>query len=441
MVPKITLALVGLVLAAEVRALQPLEAFLEGARTASPDNAEARASRRQLGAEADAALGRALPGLTLGGTYSRNQFDTSIEFTEPGGGPARRVTLTPKDQLDATATLDVPLVDLSSFARISAARTSARASSAREASTGLRVQSLVAQAYYQLVANVALVEASRRALDVSRASLQTAEARHGAGSVPLFDVDRARGEVERNVQQLASAELQVALVARSLRSLTGIAPELEGEVRLADDLREEPPLEQFQTPDEQIPALAAAIQGRVASEQQVRAQRLTLVPSLGASVTERVTNAEGLAGREAWWQAVVGLTWTFDLTTLAAIRAQEAAADAARAQEQRARLAVRDDIHRTWMAVRTDIARSRSARVQAEVSARAAALALERYEAGAATQLDLLQAQRDAFAAEAARIQADADLVNARSQLRLASGADLLGRGGSAGPSRAPERP
>jgi outer membrane protein TolC len=442
MSPKVILALVGLVLASRARALQPLEAFLDGARTSSPDNAEARAARRQLGAEAEGALGRALPRLTLRGTYSRNQFDTTLEFSEPGGGPARSVTLTPKDQLDGTATLDVPLVDLSSFARISAARTSARASRAREASTGLRVQSLVAQAYYQLVANLALVQASRRAHDVSRASLRTAEARRGAGAVPLLDVDRARAEVERNVQQLASAELEVALVARSLQSLSGIAPTLEGEVPLADDLREEPPLERFQTPDEGIPGLAAAIQGRAAAEQRARAQRLTLVPFLSASVTERVTNAEGLGGREAWWQAVVGLTWTFDLTTLADIRAQDAAADGARAQEQRARLAARDDIHRAWNGVRTSIARSRSARVQAEVSARASALALERYEAGAASQLDLLQAQRDAFSADAARIQADADLVNARAQLRLAAGEDLLGsRGGAPGPSRPPERP
>jgi outer membrane protein TolC len=38
------------------------------------------------------------------------------------------------------------------------------------------------------------------------------------------------------------------------------------------------------------------------------------------------------------------------------------------------------------------------------------------------TQLELIQADRDAFAAEAGRIQADADLLNARIQLRLVSG-------------------
>ena len=44
-----------------------------------------------------------------------------------------------------------------------------------------------------------------------------------------------------------------------------------------------------------------------------------------------------------------------------------------------------------------------------------------------ASQLDLIQADRDAFAAEAARIQSDADLLNARLQLRIAAGASASG--------------
>ncbi len=420
---KTLLAIVGLAGAAQASALQPLDEFLRGARTGSADNAEARAARRQLGAEADTALGRVLPRVSLRGEYTRNQFESTLQLPDVGA-----VAITPHHQLDGTATLEVPLVDLANFARVGAARTSARASESQEAATELRVQSLVSQNYHQLIANLALVEASRRALDVAQASLRIAEARHRAGSTPLLDVDRARAEVERNVQQLASADLGVSLVARALESLSGISPEIERGVPLADDLHEEPPLERFQAPDDEIPALAAAIKSRVAQEQQARAQRLSLVPSLNASLTERVTNAEGLAGRDSYWQAVLGLTWSLDLTTIAGIRAQEAAAEGARAREQRARLAARDDIHRAWTTVRTNIARSRSARVQAEVSGRAEELALERYQAGVAAQLDLLQAQRDAFAAAAARIQADADLVNSRAQLRVAAGQSLLDR-------------
>jgi outer membrane protein TolC len=432
---KLFLAIVGLVAAARATALQPLESFLRGARTAATENAESRAARREARADSDAALGRALPGVSLRGTYTRNQFETTLRL--PGaGGSDREVTITPRDQLDGAATLEVPLVDLSSFARIGSARTLAAAAARQEASTGLEVESRVSQDYHQLVANLALVAAAGRALDVARSSLRTAERRHDAGAVTRLDVDRARAEVERNVQQLASAELQVSLAARSLASRTGIAPVLEGEPRLEDDLHEEAPLEAFQVPDARIPAVDAATRRRLASEQEARAAQLTLVPSLAATLTGYATDAEGLAGRDRWWQGVVALTWRFDLTTVAAIRAQQAAADGARAREERTRLAARDAIHAAWQAVRTDLARSRSARIQAEVSARAAALALERYDAGEATQLDLLQAQRDAFAADAARIQADADLVNARGQLRIASGESLVAEAGTNEPSR-----
>jgi outer membrane protein TolC len=426
MTVKIMLAALGLVVAGRASALQPLEEFLRGARSASPENAEARAESRRGGAEAAAALGRTLPRLSLLGQYTRNQDATALTLPGPGGAPTT-VTLTPREQWDGTATLDVPLIDLARFAGVGAARAGARAAEAERAATALRVEAQVTQAYWQLVANDALVGASRRALEVAQASLRIADQRHRAGSTGLLDVDRARAEVERDVQQLAGAELQVALTARALRSLSGIEPALEGGAAPpADDLHEEAPLERFQPADRALPALAAAMEGSAAAAGQARAQRLALAPSLAARLTERVTSAEGLSGREDAWQAVVGLTWSFDLTTLASIRAQDAAADAARAREERARLAVRDDIHRAWSTVRTQVARSRSARVEAEVSARASSLALDRYQAGAATQLDLLQAQRDAFAAAAARIQADADLVNARAQLRLAAGQSLL---------------
>jgi outer membrane protein TolC len=412
--------------AADASALQPLDEFLRGARSSNVDNLEALALKRQSRGQATAELGRALPGVELRGTYTRNEFETTLDFPALAGAPPTRVVITPKDQLDGTATLDVPLVDLSSWARIAAARTNARAASTEAVSTDLRVQSFVAQEYHQLVANLALAEAARRSLEVARESLRIAQSREEAGAVGPLDVDRAQGEVERNVQQVASAELEVAVVARALESATGITPDLAGAAPLGDDLHEEPPLGQFQPADDRIPGIAAAMQTRAAFEQQARAQRLTLLPRLSGAVTQRWTDAEGFAGREAWWTAVVGLTWNFDLSTIGNIRAQDAAAQAARAREQRVRLAARDEIHRNWVAVRTNIARGRSARVQAEVSARAAQRALNRYQVGEAAQLDLLQAQRDAFAAEAARIQAYADLVNSRAQLRLAAGESLL---------------
>jgi outer membrane protein TolC len=52
----------------------------------------------------------------------------------------------------------------------------------------------------------------------------------------------------------------------------------------------------------------------------------------------------------------------------------------------------------------------------------AAELARDRYGVGAATQLDVIRAQEDAFRAEVTRIQADTDLAYARAALRASAG-------------------
>jgi outer membrane protein TolC len=322
----------------------------------------------------------------------------------------------------------MPLIDAASSVRARAARTSARAAEDSEKDAALQVESAVAQAWYQVAADVGLVDASRRALEVARANLALTEHQRAAGAVAGLDLDRARAEVERQVQQLASADLALALDARALASRSGLAPELAGAPRLPDDLHPEPPLETFVPADAALPALAAAGEARRAQEEQARAQRLTLVPTLVGGVGEHRTNAPGLLGHDWSYQALLALSWSFDFSTLPAIRAEEARVAAAVAREERTRLAVHDAIHRAWNTVQTDLARSRSARAQAQVSARAADLARDRYRVGAGTQLDLLQAQRDAFAAEVNGIQADADLANARAQLSLAAGRSLLDR-------------
>jgi outer membrane protein TolC len=72
--------------------------------------------------------------------------------------------------------------------------------------------------------------------------------------------------------------------------------------------------------------------------------------------------------------------------------------------------------------------KSRSARAQAASATLAAEVARVRYAAGASTHLELVQAERDLLDAEAARVQADANLAYSRVALRLAAGLDATTR-------------
>lgn len=395
-------------------ALQPLEVFVRGARVQSPANHEAAASRAAAEARASESFGRALPGISAAASYTRNQWQ--VEF----GGLA----VLPQNQLDAAVAVTVPLIDLAKFARISAADRAAEAAAQRQEATGREIEAQVVQLYYQLAADIALVEVARNALDAVRANLDVTEQAARAGTVTSLDVQRATVEVERQSQQLTNAELAVKVVARTLASQTGVVADSAGGAPLTDDLRAEPGVEHFQATAPSTPTVRAAALDWAAAERAATAQRRSLVPVLSGGASERYTNATGfLDGHHTAYAASLSLVWAVDFTTAPGIRARNADAAAARAREEQTRLAVGDAIFQTWNGIDAGIARSRSARNQAAVSARAAQVARTRYRSGVGTQLELIQADRDAFAAEAGRIQADADLLNARAQLRLLSGA------------------
>ena len=409
--------------ASPAHALQPLEAFVAAAQKQAPDNQEAIANLARLKADATSALGKFLPSLNLRGVYTRNQAQFIRPLT-PGDPPSR---LQLYNQYDGFATLRVPLVDLSSSLAYAAARANLASTQAQRAATALTVSANVAQLYYKLLADMVLQRAFERSLEVARASLALTRDRHAAGNVTALDVDRAEAEVERQEQQRLTAELEVILTARGLDSSSGLSPDLEQEAVLAvDSMTEVAPLAAWQRPDQSLPSLAAVIATQKGLERSVLSRQLALVPTLTAEVTERFTNLTGFTGRTFFYQGLLTLNWTLDLQTVGALHQAEANAAVGRARESRARLAARDAIHRCWQMVRSNIARYRSAQAQSRVSTRAAERAQDRYQAGAATQLDWLQAQRDAFQATANAIQAGADLANARVQLRLAAGLETL---------------
>jgi outer membrane protein TolC len=394
------------------QALQPLDEFVSGARQNNPVNEEARAEHAAADAQAGETLGRALPALSASGTFTRNQREVAI-----GGA-----TFVPLNQVDGAVALTVPLLDLTRFVRVSAAHLAAGSAAYHEDEVARAAEAETVQLYYQLAANLGLVRAARQALEVVQVNLAMTEQTAQAGTATALDVQRASTEVERQRQQLTSAELAVRLAARALASRTRVVPDISAEPPLADDLHPEPPLPEFLASAPYTPLVKSTALAREAADRTVTAQALTLIPALNASASERYTNATALLGgyHEAYAVALSAV-WAFDLGTPQGIRARNAEAAAAAAREREAALLTGDAIFQAWSTIDADIARCRSARAQESVSAHAAEIARARYRSGVATQLDMIQADRDAFAAEAGRIQSDADLLNARLQLRLAA--------------------
>jgi outer membrane protein TolC len=412
---------VSIALEGSAHATQPLEEFLEQSKTHSFDAREVEATLRQREAEAESAFGRLLPALSARGVYTRNQYEVAANFQ------GATLVIQPQDQLDAVFQLDVPLIDVGSYYRLRASRAIARSATEQREATSIDTQRAVSRAYFQLIGAYGLLQAAEKSVSTAESNLRDVEIRRSAGAATELDRERARAHVERARQDNSDAQLLVELSGRNLETLSGLTPTAPTAFPI-DDLHPEPPLDQWLARAGQTPQDRVAREASEAATDQKRAATAAYLPTLAGSAQERLTNATGFSGRNATYLLQLTLSWRIDYSTVANSDAQSAARDVAAVREERAHRGVADAIFEAHRRVEAGIGKSRAARAQASAAAHAAELAHDRYTAGAATQLDVTQAQRDAVLADASRIQADADLFFARTSLRLASGTALSER-------------
>jgi outer membrane protein TolC len=396
-------------------ALQPLSDFFAASHKASTDGRQAALVTVQREADEIIAASQLLPSIAASGTYTFNQFESVISL---GQGS---VVIQRRHGLSGSAQLSIPLLDLASWRRKKAADRVVEAARLSQETTALEVDRQVAQYYFQLIGAEALRRSYQSSLAVAEQSRLVTVAKREEGVATDLEVARTTVEVEGIKRSLAEQQLSIALARRALTTLTGIVPSADVP-DVADDLREEASLGEWEGRISQLPSVRGAAASTAAAHEQARAARLALLPTVAATATEQVTNAAGLVGHESYYTGMVTASWRLDLAALARRTGQGAAEQAARVQEEATANRARDAVHEAWQRVDSGIMASQSARSQAAAARLAADKARERYAAGAGTQLELVQAQRDLSSMEAARIQSDANLALDRILLRLAVG-------------------
>ena len=405
-------------------ALQPLPEFVASARSANFDQREAAAVASQRAEEGKLAWADVTPTLTARAGYTRNQYDAVATLPPlPGTTSPRSATITPLDQFDASIALSLPLIDIGTWLRIDVAETSAKSANERVLAAELDSEKAITRAFYQVVAADATIGSAERALATAKATRDLVTHRREAGAASELDVERARAAVERAAQVVAAATQGAAVARRSLETISGLTPS-SGTIPVPTATGDET-IAPVNADVSTLPSVRAASLDAVAAEQNAKAAYGVLAPTLTGTATERFTNATGFSGHEASYAVGVTAAWTLDATAYFAVRSLRAGKAAADVRVHRAERAAKDALFTDLEAVKAETARSRAARAEAEASSRAAKLARDRFENGAATQLDVLTAERDAFAAEVAQIQTEADLALARAVLRVDSGATL----------------
>ncbi len=383
-------------------------------------NAPALVAAEARSDAADAALDQAqaenMPSLTLQGQIGIGRIDPQGFFNLPADDVTPRVA-----QVEA----EWPLL---TFGRVGSAIDQARAgqqmASVQADAVELELRLQAVQAYSQARAAREMVH-SYTALETSLAEvLRQARLRFEAGEGTNTEIAQAQARLAGAQAALAQARGNLATAQAQLTALTGY------EVDASDPLPEPP--EVPATREEAVamalagnPSVLQARQGAEMARAGVRGARAEGLPVIAAYAEASTVRDQFFPGYKAD-SASVGLRgrWRFFSggRTGAAVDRAEAETRAAEADVRVAEQMVQ--VHTVQAFEATQAARLALRATEAQAAAAQEALRATRLEVevGAKPQLMLLDAEREAIAAETARIRAAGDLLVASYTLRNLAG-------------------
>lgn len=335
------------------------------------------------------------------------------------------------------AGLQVTAYELDLFGRLrnldAAAQAQLLAADANQRAVRLALVAAVATAEVALQADQALLQLTRDTLASREQSLALIRQRFEAGITSELDLRAGESALQAARVALAQTQRQRALDENALVLLLGTAlpadlPAPTGLLADFEPLAELPagvPSEVLtRRPDiRQAEAQLAAADASIGAARAAFFPRITLTGSLGTTSNQ----LDKLFKNSAWSFAPSLIQPLFDAgRNRANLAAARAVRDAATAQYEKAIQSAFRDVADA-LAGRATLAEQRSAQAAlADAEARRLALAEERYRAGVASSLDVLDAQRALFAARQGLVQ----VQSLRAQ-NLVAVYRVLGGGGS----------
>ncbi len=292
-------------------------------------------------------------------------------------------------------------------------------------------------AYFQYLANRALLEAQRTTLEESDTNLIAAEERRRVGVATIADVLQARTATSQARLDLQSVEGSLQTSRGALALSLGVPANLPYEV---DSTAAEVPVAALA--DSVDALIAAAIQGRpdlAAARSQVEAARAgvrevrsNLLPRLGFVATGGRTYATTIPDGADSYNLSLGLTIPLfsGFSRRYDVRIAQFEAEAAAARGESVRQQVVFQVFSAYYALQTATGRVRTADDLLRSAQQSSDVARGRYRAGVGSVLDLLAAQSALASARAQRVEAR--LAWSVSLAQLAHDAGILDtRGGS----------
>ncbi len=291
--------------------------------------------------------------------------------------------------------------------------------------------SSVANVYLQLLADEELLAITQQTLGTRQESLRLTQLRFDNGVASRFELQQARSLVETALATLAAQQRQRAQDLNLLTLLVGtpVPPTAAAGATLASTELPDLPAGLPSSLLESRPDIRAAEQQLIAANANIGAARANFFPriSLTGSVGSASTELSGLfkSGTYGWSFAPQAILPIFDYgRNTAVLGSARAGRDIAVAQYERSIQTAFREVADALAGQSTFSEQLRAQRAVAEAEADRFNLADLRYRNGAASYLELLDAQRALFQAQQAAVQAN--LQRLQNQVTLYS---VLGGG------------
>lgn len=394
-----------------------LDRLVDEALAHNADAAVATARVLEVRAQATSIDADRYPAITAG--LSGNRTKSSTLGTAPISG-------LPRTQSDYRATLDASYeVDL--WGKYSRASESARADlfaaeSARE-SVRLSLTAEVVRQYFALLAADAQVRVAQRTLESRDETLALFAQRVDAGTLAEFTLSQAQAEAAQTRSQLAALQQAQDRSESALALLLGRSPRAIIEQRVE---RGAPgTAEQIDASAELVipaglpselllrrPDLREAEARLISSNAQIGAARAQYFPSIGLTAYlggESTAFSTLFSGPAGIFQFAAGITqplWNAGRIG-AGVDAAQARHEQTQAQYQKAVASAFKDLRDALAAQNAARQTLAAESTRAQALARSLKQARQRFDAGIASQLDVLDVERNLLAAELARIDAE----------------------------------
>ena len=401
---------------ADVHAQPPAPAtrlsFADAVQQAIDRNPTVRAAASAiLRAEGQIRIARAATLLQVNAAIATTTLNTGVEF--------QGTTVTPQNSLTASLTADMPVIAAAAWARRAQAADERQVAQFSTEDVRHQIAAATADAYLSIVGLRRVADADRRARDVAKAHYDLANELEQKGSGSRLNALRAQSQYSGIETQLEAALLAVYRAQEAL----GVLVVEHGPVDAGDDpVFEVPPddgrLELFRTD------LRLFVAQQSAAERILHDSSKDWWPTVDAVFTPTATYPSPFFVPARSWQFQLrGNTPIFDSGTRAGVKIQrQAAVDQARETVAGATEQAGAQVRTARVAIASAERGLASARAGAEQAQQVVTITTVSFRAGAATNIEVIDAQRAALDAETQAAVAQDILTRAKFELLNALG-------------------